>query len=144
MDIDAYIYSETLPMLSGHPSISNFILYNKNWKNLSLYRRYLHEIALLKKIRKNRYDLTINLTEGDRGAIVAKVSGARYSVGFDPEGGGMKGKKKCYTHIIKHTPRPRHTVEKNLDALRILGLFPVEGEKKIFFSCTRLYEDSCS
>ncbi len=133
LEIDAYIYSETLPMLEGHPAISNFILYDKGWKKLSLFKRYREELKLLKKIRKGGYDLVINLTEGDRGAVAAKVSRAPYAVGFDPQGDGMRGKAKCYTHLIKHTPRPRHTVEKQLDALRSLGIFPRLEERELTF-----------
>ena len=133
LEIDAYIYKETFPMLEGHPGISDFILYDKDWKKLPFYKRNFQEMKLLKRIRKGRYDLVINLTEGDRGAIAAKVSRASYAVGFDPQGDGMKGKKECYTHIIKHTPRPRHTVEKQLDALRCLGLFPIPEERDLFF-----------
>lgn len=133
LEIDAYIYSETLPMLEGHPAISDFLLYEKKWKRLHFHKRYLREMGLLKKIRRKGYDLVINLTEGDRGAIAAKVSRAPFAIGFDPEGKGMKGKKKCYTHVIKHTPHPRHTVEKQLDALRVLGIFPEPEERAIFF-----------
>ncbi|MBF5059351.1 putative lipopolysaccharide heptosyltransferase III [Candidatus Neptunochlamydia vexilliferae] len=133
LEIDAYIYSETLPMLEGHPAISNFILYNKGWKKLPLFKRYREELKLLKKIRKGRYDLVINLTEGDRGAVAAKISRAPYAIGFDPQGGGMRGKANCYTHLIKHTPRPRHTVEKQLDALRVLGIFPTLKERELTF-----------
>ena len=134
LEIDAYIYSETHPMLEGHEAIDDFLLYDKKWKSLSFFKRYIQEMKLLKKIRSKRYDLVINLTEGDRGAIAAKVSQAPFAVGFDPEGGGMKGKKSCYTHVIKHTPRPRHTVEKNLDALRVLGLFPTPEERSLCFA----------
>lgn len=133
LEIDAYLYSETLPMLEGHPAISEFLLYDKKWKKLPLWKRYLHEIKILNTIRRKKYDLVINLTEGDRGAIVAKISKAPLAVGFDPEGGGMKGKAKCYSHIIKHAPRPRHTVEKQLDALRVLGIFPTLEERDLIF-----------
>ncbi len=133
LESDAYIYAETLPMLEGHPAISKFLLYDKGWKRLSLIRKLLKELALLWKIRKGGYDLVINLTEGDRGAIAAGASKARWKIGFDPEGGGMKGKEGVYTHLIKHTPKPRHTVEKQLDALRCLGIFPTPEEREVFF-----------
>ncbi|MCB1107083.1 MAG: putative lipopolysaccharide heptosyltransferase III [Chlamydiia bacterium] len=149
LEIDAYIYSETLPMLEGHPAISDFILYDRGWKKLPFWKRYFHEMKLLNTIRKKGYDLVINLTEGDRGAIAAKVSKAPYAVGFDPQGDGMKGKTSCYTHIIKHTPRPRHTVEKQLDALRCLGIFPTPDERDLIFhipewayQCTEKLPDS--
>jgi len=133
LEIDAYIYRETYPMLQGHSAISDFLLYDKNWKNLPLWKRYFYEMKLLSSIRKKGYDLVINLTEGDRGAIAAKVSKAPYAIGFDPQGQGMKGKHSCYTHLIKHTPKPRHTVEKQLDALRCLGIFPTLEERDLSF-----------
>ncbi len=133
LEIDAYIYSETLPMLEGHLAISNFLLYDKEWKKLPIWKRYLEELKLLRAIRKKRYDLVINLTEGDRGAIAAKISRAPFSIGFDPQGNGMKGKASCYTHLVKHTLRPRHAVEKQLDALRCLGIFPIPSERDLTF-----------
>lgn len=125
--ITAYINAETLPMLEGHPAISDFLLYDRQKKTL------FSELARLIKIKRAKYDLVLNLTEGDRGALAARISGAKTRVGFDPEGGGMKGKKKMYTHIIKHCPHPRHSVEKNLDAVRALGIFPTESERSLFF-----------
>jgi ADP-heptose:LPS heptosyltransferase len=66
----------------------------------------------------------INLTEGDRGALAARLSGASVRVGFDPKSKGFFGKKEIYTHVVKHCPGLRHTVERNLDAVRRMGIFP--------------------
>ena len=133
LEIDGYIYKDTLPMLEGHPAISDFILYDKCWKKGSKLLRFFNELKVLSRIRKKKYDLVINLTEGDRGAIAALISQCSYAVGADPRGGGMFGKKKCYTHVVKHGPHPRHTVETGLDFLRILGVFPENNEKELFF-----------
>lgn len=130
-EIDAFIYKDTLPMLEGHPGISQFLLYDRNWKKLSFLQRSFKELCLLKAIRKGRYDLVINLTEGDRGAIAAWVSKSRYRVGFDPGRKGLFGKRSIYTHIVKNCPHPRHTVEKQLDALRRIGIFPKDEEKEV-------------
>ncbi len=131
--IDAYLYKETHPMLEGHPAIDGFLLYNKKWKKLLPPRRLLQEAKLLWQIRNGGYDLVINLTEGDRGALAAKISKAQYRIGFDAEGSGMKGKNKCYTHVARICHRPRHTVERHLDILRCLGLSIPEKERDIFF-----------
>ncbi|GAB5412181.1 MAG: lipopolysaccharide core heptosyltransferase RfaQ [Chlamydiales bacterium] len=120
-------------MLSGHPAISDFLLYDKKWKKLPLPMRLLQETKLLQRIRKGKYDLVINLTEGDRGALAAKVSKARYCVGFDAEGSGMKGKNKCYTHVVRICHKPRHTVERHLDVLRCLGISIPEEERDVTF-----------
>lgn len=131
-EIEAFIYKESAPMLEGHPAISDLILYDRNWKKLSFVKKLFKELELLLTIRSRRYDLVINLTEGDRGAIVAWASGAKHCVGFDPQGSGFLGKKSVYTHLIKHCPNPRHTVEKNLDALRRIGIFPKAHERDLF------------
>lgn len=131
--IDAYIYSESLPMLEGHPDISQFLLYDRAWKKLPLYKRLKEEAALLLKIRAQGYDLVINLTEGDRGALAALISKAPLRVGFDPGSSGFLGKRKIFTHLVKNCHRPRHAVERNLDALRKMGFFPSWEDRQLDF-----------
>ncbi len=130
-EIDAFIYQDTLPMLDGHPAISSYLLYDRGWKKLSPLKKIIKEAHLLRRIRKNRYDLVINLTEGDRGAIAAWISKSRYRVGFDPHKKGFLGKRNVYTHLVKNCPHPRHTVERQLDVLRRIGIFPQEEEKAV-------------
>lgn len=131
--IDAYIYKDSLPVLEGNHSIRKCWLVDRNWKNISMVKRYKREISLLKNIRKEKYDLVINLTEGDRGAIAAFVSNARIRIGYDSEGTGMWRKNQCYTHLTRICHKPRHAVEKNLDVLRCLGIFPEEKQKNLEF-----------
>ena len=44
----------------------------------------------------------------------------------------MKGKVKLYTHLVKNCPHPRHTVERQLDVLRRIGIFPEPHERELF------------
>ncbi len=128
--IDAYIYREAGPMLEGHPALCQLIYYDRKWKKKGLFYRLAKEFALFWKIRKEGYDLVINLTEGDRGVLIAKISGAKIRVGFLPKG---TWQKKCITHVVKHCSSLRHTVERNLDALRRIGIFPKEDDRDLFF-----------
>lgn len=130
--IDAFIYKDTLPMLDGHPAIADYLLYDRGWKKLSIFKKLVKEASLLKEIRARCYDLVINLTEGDRGAIAALISGSAYRIGFDPKKSGFLGKRKIYTHVVKDCPHPRHTVERQLDALRRIGIFPSIEERDLF------------
>lgn len=132
-EIDAMVYSDTAPMLDGHPAIHAFLMYDRGWKKLGFFRRLIEELKLLRKIRRQNYDLVINLTEGDRGAIAAAISGASIRVGLDPEKNGFAGKRKIYTHIVKVCKTPRHTVEKSLDAIRRIGIFPTPEERDLYF-----------
>ena len=132
VQVDAFLYQDTLPMLQGHPGITHFLLYDKGCKKGSFWKRIKQELSIFAQVKKNKYDLVINLTEGDRGAIVAMISGSRYKVGFDRKGKRVLGRKNLYTQMIKHCPNPRHTVEKQLDALRCIGLFPTVEERDLF------------
>lgn len=123
--IDAFLYQETLPLLQGHPAISHFFLYDRKWKKGGFWNKYRQEISLLWQIRKASYDLVFNLTEGDRGGITARISGARYRV-------GLEGSSLFYTHQVKMGPHPRHTIEKQLDFLRCAGIFPSQEERELF------------
>jgi len=131
--IDALIYRESSPMLEGHPSIRRLLLYDRIWKKKIFFKRIYYEILFFYAIYREKYDLVINLTEGDRGALAALVSRAAISVGFEPEGKGFWKKHKCYTHLIKNCKTPRHTVEKNLDALRRLGISPPLDKRALYF-----------
>ena len=132
-EIDAYIYRDTLPMLEGHPAITGFHLYDSAWKSLPLIERMRRELDQLRSIRAAGYDLAVNLTEGDRGAIAARASGAAVRVGWDSEGKGLTYKDKLYTHITRRPRTPRHMVEQNLDCLRRIGIFPALEERALHF-----------
>jgi heptosyltransferase-3 len=119
-------------MLQGHPAIADYLLYDRAWKTVSPFKKIIKEVALLKEIRSRGYDLILNLTEGDRGAIAALVSGSTYRVGFDPKRSGFFAKRSIYTHIVKQCPHPRHTVERQIDALRRMGIFPDPEERDLF------------
>jgi len=132
-EINIMVYKDTIPMLEGHPAIRKFIAYDRGWKKLGFFKKLSKEFSLFNQVRQEKYDLVINLTEGDRGALAALVSGAKICVGLDPEGKGLIGKSRVYSHIVKACKTPRHTVEKNLDALRKIGIFPTPEERDIFF-----------
>lgn len=124
--IDAYVYAEAAPMLEGHPAVGEILKYDRGWKKLKLFKRLAQEAAMLWQIRKRKYDLVLNLTEGDRGAMAARVSGARIRAGVDSRG--------VYTHVAKVCPSLRHTVERQLDLLRRIGIFPEEEERELFWA----------
>ncbi len=128
-EIDAFIYRETSPMLAANPDIRTLHCYDPQWKAFSPLRRLHREIQLIRQIRSRHYEVVINLTEGDRGAIASLLSGAKIRVGRNSGGNGVAGKKRTYTHIVKRCPRPRHMVEQNLDSLRVLGIFPAPEER---------------
>lgn len=140
--IDAYIYKDTHPMLEHNPDIDGYLLYDKKMKKAPKLKKLFYEYQLLREIKKRSYDMVINLTEGDRGALAASVSKAKVRVGYDPEGSGMRGKKKCYTHMTRICHGMRHTVERHLDVVRTLGIFPKIDERDLTFVIPQQEKDS--
>ncbi len=125
--IEVYLFKETLPMLEGHPAISKFILFDQAWRKYSLPRRIVQEFKMWWKIRKEKYDIVLNLTSGDRGAIVALVTGAKIRIGIE-RAGGMKQKDRFFTKAVRVTSMPRHIVERNLDLVRALKIVPTKKD----------------
>ncbi len=128
--IDACVYREAAPLLEGRSDVFQIFCIDPEWKKLSLAARMRREAALLWKVRKENYDLAINLTEGDRGVLAMLASRAKVRVGFRPKGFWQA---KALTHTVKSPSPPRHAVERNLDALRRIGLFPPPEERALFF-----------
>jgi heptosyltransferase-3 len=128
--LDALVYRESIALLKGHPAVDTIHAVDRGWKRLSVLERIRCETGLMRTLRKTGYDVIINLTEGDRGAIAALFSGARWRVGRKEEmNKGFLGKPRVYTHLYRAQDRQRHMVEQHLDALRRIGLqIPLNSE----------------
>jgi lipopolysaccharide heptosyltransferase III len=130
MRLDALVYEEARPLLAYSPAVDQVYTVHREWKQLGPLARARRELGLARQLRRNRYELVINLTEGDRGAIAALVSGACWRVGRHQERNlGFAGKQWVFTHIYRTQDDARHTVEQHLDALRRIGLrIPLASE----------------
>ena len=122
--IDVAVNKGTEAMVSLNPNISNVIVYDRTLiKSLSLIKKLIKEIQFSLSFRRESYDMVINLTEGDRGAQIAWLSNAPIRVGF-------KNKNWIFKNAFnRFLPKQefRHTLETNLDPLRVLGV-PIKNK----------------
>jgi heptosyltransferase-3 len=130
-EIDALVYADTAPMLTLHPAIARVHGVDRNWKRLGAFARLSAELALFNRLRERRYDLVVHLTEHPRGAWLARLLGARHAVG--PR---IASKPKFWrTSFTRLYAQPlnarRHMVERNLDALRCIGIQPGADERRL-------------
>ena len=130
-EIDALVYRETAPMLSGHPAISVLHTIDRSLRKRGFAARAAAEGRLWAALRARHYDLVVHLTDHRRGAWLKRLVGARYGVA--PERKGLWW-STSFTHRYP-LPRAslRHTVETNLDALRRIGLWPADEDKSLSF-----------
>ncbi len=78
------------------------------------------QLRLLGELRRRRFDCLLDLTDGDRSAILARLSGAPVRVGFNEE---RRWRGLLYTAVVQATA-PMHRVERDLEAVRALGMEP--------------------
>jgi heptosyltransferase-3 len=88
-------------------------------------------------VKKQKYDCVINLTEGDKGNLLAIFSRSKFRVGQKDSRG-----ESYLTHLYRNMPIQRHSVEKDLDALRRLGIYPDDCEKKLLIARGEAHQDN--
>ena len=80
-------------------------------------RRILDDVRLARRLRKERFDLALDLHGGPRSAWLTWASGATERVGYDIAGRGW-----MYTQVVPRARelRPRHSVQNQWDLLRAI------------------------
>ena len=128
--IDMGVNKGTESMVSLNPNINKLFIYDRDLiKSLPLVKELWKEIQFFFSFRKERYDMVINLTEGDRGAQISWLTGAPIRIGYPNKNQILKN---AFTHYLPKQEF-RHTVETNLDPLRVLDI-PINNKKvKIFW-----------
>ena len=130
-EIDALVYLETAAMLERHPAISIVHTIDRRLKSRGPLAQLAGDGRLWRALRARRYDLVVHLTEHPRGAWLSRIAGARWSVAPERERAGWFW-RSCFTHrFLLPRATPRHTVEANLDALRRIGIWPDDDDKRL-------------
>ncbi|HMK61286.1 MAG TPA: putative lipopolysaccharide heptosyltransferase III [Dissulfurispiraceae bacterium] len=118
--ISALVNSGTQEVLAGNKLIDEIIVFDRKVKTEAALYKLMKEFAFLRKIRAMGFDMTVDLTSGDRAAILSIMSGARYRIAYNPEG-GFAGKRYLYTHRAMKDGS-LHMVLQNLDVIRQFGI----------------------
>ena len=130
--IAAVVNEETQDMLSGNPDIDRILVFRRGRRNAGGKSRFGEELALLREIRSHRAEVAVNFTEGDRGATLSLLSGARFRVGVASARRSLWGKERFYSHLCPRPDLYRHQVWKDLDVLAAAGIPP--GDLRLRFS----------
>lgn len=83
------------------------------------------DIALIRRLRRERYDLAIDFHGGPRSSLLTWLSGAPKRIGYD-----VVGRSWMYTTRVPRPRalRPRHSVVTQWDVLLPLGIAPPDPE----------------
>lgn len=120
----------TQSMIAQNPLVDKIHIYKRNLiKKAPFFKRLMFEFQFAMQIKKEKFDLIIQTTEGNRGLFIAKICKPKILVSYP---GNISFLNKIITHKI--APQGyRHSVEANLDALRALGFKPQKKTVRIYF-----------
>ena len=94
--ISALVNSGTEDVLAGNPLIDEIIVFDRSVKSTSPLIKCIKELSFLSMVRSRNFDMTVDLTSGDRAAILSLVSGARYRIAYNHDGGFVREKIFIY------------------------------------------------
>lgn len=106
--IDYLTEPPSVEILRGNPYIDSIWVHD---------RKRMTGLRLVRFVRRQRYDLVIDLFGNPRTALVTRLSGARYRVGY-------RFRNRTYAYNIMAIPRGHqvHNTQFNLDALEAIGI----------------------
>jgi lipopolysaccharide heptosyltransferase I len=118
--IDWFVTPENADLVRHHPALSNVVLFDRR-----RYSRFGREwfatkgvLNLLRTLRRNRYDLVIDLHGQFRSALFTLATGAAVRVGFEK---AREGAWLAYSHHIPLLTESAHAVDRYLWLGRVLG-----------------------
>lgn len=106
--IDFLIEKPFFEILSGNPYLDNILL---------LEEGFFNQLCLIRKIRKEKYDVLFDFLGNPRTAWISFFSKAQKRIGFD-----FQGRRFAYNVQVKRDRNPKYVVDFKLDALRVLGI----------------------
>ena len=87
----------------------------------------LEQARFVAAIRCRRFELVVDLTDGDRAAVLTRFSGASVRIGFNDE---HRWTQRCYTTVVRGDAGA-HRIERDLAALRPLGIYASERTPRL-------------
>jgi heptosyltransferase III len=132
--IAALVNAGTEEMLTGNPLLNEVLVFDRRWKELPFPQKTAREIGFLREVRRRRFDLAVNMTEGDRGAFLCLASGAAMKIGVYDPGPGLWWKRRVFDCLVRMPDWKAHMVEQMLEIPRQLGLRTTDKRVEIFGS----------
>jgi heptosyltransferase III len=118
--VDVLTETPSIDVVRPRPDVHQVLAYN---------RVTMSGLDLIRAVRRGRYDMVIDLFGNPRTALLTRLSGARYRVGYRFRG-------RTYAYNIVVTPRGGevHNSQFNLDAIERIGVPVVDRSLRFYFS----------
>jgi heptosyltransferase-3 len=117
----------TEAMVSGHPGLDGLMVVDRRGETWGQALKFIRDL------RQQRFDLVLELSGGDRGAIYALLTGARERLGLARPRQPFWQRRAAFTRLLPRPPVKMHMVDQNLAAVRALGIEPVTPRLQFFW-----------
>ena len=129
--IDILVRKGNESLFTDHPFLHAVLVWDKKRS------KYAHLFSLLKQIRKNRYDVLINIQRFAATGFLTAFSKARQTIGFDKNPFSFLF-SDVILHEVSEGDHTLHEIERNFELIRSLTngvaakpkLYPSEKDKK--------------
>jgi len=102
-ELHALVPSEAAPLLEGLPWVDRVWAYPRERRRANLAAA----LPLLRQLRAQRFDISIDFFGNDRGALLSRLIGARRRLGSTSERGFLL-RSRCYTDRVEGFDTTRH------------------------------------
>ena len=106
--IDYLTEPSSVDVLRGNPFVKDTLVFDKDT---------MSGVELIRLVRSKHYNLVIDLFANPRTALVTRLSGAEYRVGYN-----FRGRAYAYNIVVKPRGGLVHNTQFNLDALEAIGV----------------------
>jgi ADP-heptose:LPS heptosyltransferase len=120
--LHAFVSEATAPLLRHEPSLTRLwsiprvrgrVRFKQNW-------------PIIRALRAERFDRSVDFSGNDRGAILSLLCGARERLGWDIRGGFL-GRYFCYTRRVAPAPLDRHEALRSFAILSAWDITPPDS-----------------
>ena len=115
-EVSALVPQGMEAMLTEHPGLTEVFTINRQDRSPWNFLKFAAAL------RRRRFDLVLEFSGGDRGALYTWLTRARTRISFDyPRRPGWH-RRLAFTRLVPPPPLRDHTIEKNLALVRSLGI----------------------
>lgn len=112
---------ETAGVLQDNPYLDEvWVLPRKPW---------WQQLWFIKRVRDAKFDIVIDLTDGDRSAFLSWVTGAPVRLGYNRE---RRWRGNFYSQVLPSAYGSMHMVEYHQQAIVVLGIHESIGEPEVY------------
>jgi ADP-heptose:LPS heptosyltransferase len=128
--ISFLVESSAQELFINNPYVDEVICYDAPWFSRYPKRKlnFCKFSSLLKKLRRQKYDLGFDLRGDARHILMMRLAGVKFTVGYGSTGAGFLLNRNAQYH------KDMHTVERNLYLLKIIGIPVKFSSPEIYFN----------